>query len=84
VGCPYRKKIDVAVRSGFLPCDRSKQVQPSHPDPMKIGFVVAKGRDHVASIHLPSPNAGITVPFSECRINFMMTAASAFRAVRAN
>jgi hypothetical protein len=49
------EQIDVAVRPGLQSGDRAEQMQPSYPRPMKIGFVGAKGRDHLISIHLPSP-----------------------------
>jgi hypothetical protein len=52
------EQIDVAVGPGLLSGDRAEQIQPGYPRPMKIGFVDAKGRDHVIAIHLPSPDPG--------------------------
>jgi hypothetical protein len=55
------EQIDVAVRPVLPSGDGAEQVQPSYPRPMQIGFVGAKGRDHLISIHLPSPKPNDTV-----------------------
>src|SRR5215472_2904884 len=49
------EEIDIAVRPGLPPGDRTKQVESRDPDLMKIRFVGAKLRDHVVSVHGWSP-----------------------------
>jgi len=45
------EKIDIAVRPGFPPGDRTEQIEPSDAGPMKIGFVGTQPCDHLVSIH---------------------------------
>jgi len=52
---PQSEEIDIAVRPGLSPGERTEQVESRDANPMKIRFVGAKLRDHVVSVHGWSP-----------------------------